>query len=291
MKTVIGVDFGRSFREALQLVDRLEIAQQYVRFISVIEPMPSTGWFAPTGYVPPSWESELRHKAEMLTESAVGESCSKGIKADGEVIFGMAADVLIAEAEKDQVDLVAVGRAHKSRVEGALLGSVGRALTLGCKTPVLLARNLKPGKSLTVVLATDHSPYAEKCIDRFLSWAPAGVSTIHVVTAVHVEGWFQEEMKRRLPQIGENFDAWMQAQIAVKSEELVHRLEAKGYKAYAHVLTGHPNDVLHHAVHGFGADLLVVGGQGHGFLERLIVGSVALHQAVAEDYSVLIMRP
>ena len=38
------------------------------------------------------------------------------------------------------------------------------------------------------------------------------------------------------------------------------------------------------------ADLLVLGAQGHGFLERLTTGSVSLDQAVARPYSVIVMR-
>jgi nucleotide-binding universal stress UspA family protein len=37
-------------------------------------------------------------------------------------------------------------------------------------------------------------------------------------------------------------------------------------------------------------DLLILGAQGHGFLHRIMLGSVALHQIAVEEYPVLIVR-
>jgi hypothetical protein len=38
------------------------------------------------------------------------------------------------------------------------------------------------------------------------------------------------------------------------------------------------------------ADLLILGAKGHGFLERITMGSVSLRQAIAGMYSTLILR-
>jgi nucleotide-binding universal stress UspA family protein len=38
------------------------------------------------------------------------------------------------------------------------------------------------------------------------------------------------------------------------------------------------------------ADILVMGAQGHGFVERVFIGSVSLHQALYEPYPVMIVR-
>jgi nucleotide-binding universal stress UspA family protein len=291
MKTLIGVDLGGSFRVALNLCERLDFPRQNFRFLNIVEPMPSTGWFAPTGYVPPVWDSELKTAGEAAVESAIAQSCAQGIPADGHVAHGAAADALMAEADACQCDLISVGSSHKSRLASVLVGSVGRGLTIAAKEPVLLARNVRAGGPLVVVFATDHSPYAAKCLDKFLKWAPSGVSTVHLVTAVHIEEWLEEPLKKSLPQIGDDVKAWVHSEVSAKSEAAATRLRASGYETHSHVLSGHPNDVLHHAMHAFGGDILILGGQGHGFVERLIVGSVALHQAVAEDYSVLILRP
>jgi hypothetical protein len=36
--------------------------------------------------------------------------------------------------------------------------------------------------------------------------------------------------------------------------------------------------------------LLILGAQGYGFWERLMVGSISFHQAIAEPHPVLILR-
>ncbi|RYG31629.1 universal stress protein, partial [bacterium] len=39
-----------------------------------------------------------------------------------------------------------------------------------------------------------------------------------------------------------------------------------------------------------GSDLLILGARGHGLIERLLIGSLALHVVVAEPYSVMVLR-
>ena len=36
--------------------------------------------------------------------------------------------------------------------------------------------------------------------------------------------------------------------------------------------------------------LMILGAQGHGFIERLLIGSTSLHQVAAEPYPVLVLR-
>ena len=292
MKAVIGVDLAGSFRDAAELVCRLGVSDTTLHFLNVIEPLPSTGWFAPTGYVPPSWETELRTAGETAVEQAVGLYCAKKVLSDGRVVFGSPAEALISEAREQNAELIAIGSLHKSRFECALLGSVGRGLAIASDCSTLIARtSLKPSQPLTAVLATDHSPYADKCIEKFLKWNAAGIGRVHIVTALHMESWAKEAIASSLPQTGGDPEGWVLHELETKSEAVAKKFGAYGCHVHTHVIKGHPNEVLHHAMSAFGGDLLICGGQGHGFVERLVVGSVALHQAVAESFSLLIIRP
>jgi nucleotide-binding universal stress UspA family protein len=38
------------------------------------------------------------------------------------------------------------------------------------------------------------------------------------------------------------------------------------------------------------SELLVLGSQGHGFMERIALGSTSLEQAIKQPYSVLVVR-
>jgi nucleotide-binding universal stress UspA family protein len=50
------------------------------------------------------------------------------------------------------------------------------------------------------------------------------------------------------------------------------------------------NDAIKQTMQEFNAQLLIVGAHGHGFFERMMLGSIALHQVVAEPHSVLVLR-
>jgi hypothetical protein len=56
-------------------------------------------------------------------------------------------------------------------------------------------------------------------------------------------------------------------------------------------LRGEVNATLRELMRTEQADLLVLGAQGHGFLDRMRSGSVSFHQVVGESYSVLVLRP
>jgi len=291
MKSIVGVDLGGSYRSSLDLLKRFGFPRLSVDLVNVIEPFAETGYFAPSGYVPPSWDVELKAAGELAVEQAVGKLCAKNIPANGHVMFGGAAECLTAAAERESADVIVLGSSNKSRWTSVLLGSVGRALTIGCDKSLLIARRVEyQSGPLTIVFGTDHSDYANKCVDKFLAWRPGGVNTVHLVTAYHVEPWAKDVIDACIPE-GEDANDWLKREFLSRSEDVGRKFREAGYEVHVHVLQGHPNEVLHHAMSAFGCDVLVLGGQGHGFVERMVVGSVALHQAVAEPYSIFIVRP
>jgi len=44
-------------------------------------------------------------------------------------------------------------------------------------------------------------------------------------------------------------------------------------------------------MHSTGAELMVVGAHGKGWIERLLIGSTSLHEVIDEPYNVLVLRP
>lgn len=292
MKTLIGVDLSGTHKLATELCRRLNFSNQEIHLLNVVEPVPSTGWFAPTGYVPPAWDGELKAAGEAVLQNLEKDLADAGMPSSGRVVFGQPADALLQEAETLQADLTAIGSSCKNRLESILVGSVGRALAIASKNSVLIARRGERNEGpLRLVFGTDHSPYADQCLERLLSWKLQGLESIHLVTAVHLDDWEKSLLKQHLPHVGEDPMGWIEEEIRTRSEMVAARLCQAGYKVQTHIQHGRPNEVLHHSMHAFQGDLLAVGGQGHGFVERLVLGSVALHQAVAEKYSVLILRP
>ena len=85
----------------------------------------------------------------------------------------------------------------------------------------------------------------------------------------------------------EKFRTYMQN----KSSSLVDHLKEAGIEAEYRIVTGEFDSVIDEQMTKFNAELLILGAQGHGFMERLFIGSSCLQQVVATPHSVLILRP
>jgi hypothetical protein len=173
----------------------------------------------------------------------------------------------------------------------SFVGSVSRSLAISCDASVLIAKGKIPeGRKLKAVLATDHSDYSTRWIDRFLQMKPAGIGEIQVVTAYDIDDHEAEILHRNLPSLGGLVDTWIEDRLCDRNCELIDKLTEAGYRAKCRVVKGDANDVIRRTMQDAQADLLIVGAQGHGFLERVLIGSVSLHQAVYEPYPGLIVR-
>jgi len=75
-----------------------------------------------------------------------------------------------------------------------------------------------------------------------------------------------------------------------RNEQVCERLRALGAQCESRVEEAHPNEAIQNAMKETEADLLILGAQGHGFWDRLAIGSISFHQAIAEPHSVLLLR-
>src|SRR5687768_11812532 len=127
MKTLVGVDLGGNYLPALQLALDLGFPEQRFVFVHVVEPIPA---YAPPmgegGYVAATWMTHLREagtaavaRAEALVRSAGKETASF-------VEDGTAKGCISEVADREGVDLIAVGSATRGLAEGTFLGSVAK---------------------------------------------------------------------------------------------------------------------------------------------------------------------
>lgn len=187
------------------------------------------------------------------------------------------------------MDLVVIGSANLGRAGSFLFGSVARALTIGCKQSVLITKGDRildpPSKA---IFATDHSIYANRALEKLIQWAPTGLKQIDVVRAY-------EESEFDIPSqsAGERYTEakeFLEQHLLTGCELKCAKLRHAGYESNPHIRLGPPNIALSQLMKDCEADLIVLGAQGHGFFERLMVGSVALHQVTSESYPVLLIR-
>lgn len=291
MKAILGVDANDAFRPAVCLLSRLHPVRREVKLVHAADiSLPWTGLYG-EAQVQADYTRAMENVGRRALDRAVDDACLHDFMPKSKLIFGSAAATLIHESEAPDIDLVAVNATHKGAWSSAFMGSVSRALAIGCPKSVLIAKgDRKMHSPLRVVFGTDHSDYCNRALDRFLSWKLNGIGAIEVVSAYQLDPYQLEITSNGVQATEALVDQFMQTKIEERNQEVVTKLQAAGYSATSKVVHGAATDALRQAMQEFEADILVVAAQGHGFWQRLMVGSVALHQVVAEPYPVLILR-
>lgn len=292
MKAILGIDSQEHYKPAMCLLSRLGFPKPELTLLHSADPLLP---FAPTLAADAGLQAEYTRTVENLgidaLDKAMDDACAHHFRAKTRLAYGSPSQALIHEAEQTNADLVAVCATHRGRWTSSFLGSVSRALAISCPCSILIAKSPEvPKPPMRAVFATDHSPYSDRAFERFLEMAPAGIKKITVVSAYEIDDHEAEVLHRNLAMLGGLVDTWVEDTLTEKNNALVKQLEKAGYEADARVVKGAPNPTIRRAMQEAQADLLIMGAQGHGFLERMLIGSVALHQVVAEDYPVLVLR-
>lgn len=276
MKAIVGIDSERHYRSAMHLLSRLSFYKVSAELVHVVDPyylaelgMVGPAYAASLG-VPETWEKE----ADELLAEAQDVAIGSGIPCTTLRTVGKPSAALTEHAIDIHADLIAIGSTHKSKYGAFFLGSVGRSLTIGASQSLLIAKqDVAKSGPLTAVFAIDGSEYADTCLRMFARMEPKGIGRLVLVTAYDRLGLTDPPSKER-----EHLN------------ELVAHLRESGMNAEAHVVEGSLHEVIDAMMESTEADLLVMGARGHGFIDRLLVGSNSLQQVVASPHSVLLLR-
>lgn len=296
MRTLVGVDAAGLYRPALNLLGRLRFAGNETTLIHVDPPVGAQFTPAPLVYEYETAEeiaTTLRNAGTKLLEVAEDEARAAGMGEQTGRVYavGSLSSRLLEEAEARRADLIAIGSELRGPLRSIFLGSVGRALAIGAPCPFLVARGeVKEKGSVRAVFATDHSEYADRCFARLLDMTPQGLKRVTIVTAtesiIDPTLSFEVSYDVRTPySITEAEDAMKR-----RGAAMVDRLQARGIEADYRLVEGLPEEALRSTMNATGSDLLILGARGHGLVERLLIGSLALHMVVAEPFSVLVLR-
>jgi nucleotide-binding universal stress UspA family protein len=139
-----------------------------------------------------------------------------------------------------------------------------------------------------VVFATDHSSYADRCVPELLALAPRGISRLTVLSCYPPE--FARAIRSLLPEFVLDPAEWIEANLRERNEQVARTLTPLGCEIDTRVCSAPAATGIPKVMQETGADLLILGAQGHGFLDRLKMGSTSYHQVTAEPYSVLLLR-
>jgi nucleotide-binding universal stress UspA family protein len=195
----------------------------------------------------------------------------------------------MARAEATQADLVVAQSEPKSWFNNMFMGSVTRRLAMEGATSALLLKSAPKHGGRVAVFGSDLSEYSQRAWQQFLQMNAQGLERIIAVTAVDTRpvdfGPLLPDPTPFMPNIPVvNRDALL--------ERLRQACPAPAGVAVEHALIdGTPADALEPYMESVGADLLVLGAQGHTWADRVAIGSVALHMTMWGRSTLLLVRP
>lgn len=293
MKIILGMDANTPISTPASTVHSLRLSAPQYELVHVLERL--------SAYSLPATDSSnvdliaryikmQDEEAEKLTKNGQAELNSLGLDCRTQVLVGASANRIINHAKDSQADLLVLGSSGKGRIESLLAGSVTRKALISSPCSVLIAKTKidPPTRPLTVVFATDHSEYSQRCVDKFISWSPRGIGRA-VVTTVYPEQLLQA-MSSIMPNFKSDVADWVKKELNANNDKVVQKISKLDIPCTSRVESGAVSDVLAKVMESENADLLVLGAQGHGFLERLTIGSIALEQGLRRPYSCLIVR-
>lgn len=294
MRAVLGVHHLPSAHQALQALLQLGFKDLEVRPTHVMEHVGSTlGKYlltvTETEYYAQYMKSE-EAKARELLSSFEKELQSRGIRSEARLREGHVVNELMAEAQESQADLVAVSLKAQETLGHFFFGSVGRKMIFQCPTSFFVYKPTTAPSSLKrAVFATDHSPFAQRSLDRFVRMRPQGLEKITVLTAYPHN--LTSALAPFVSQLGVDVSRWIEEKLFQENEAVVKRLKQEGFEAVAEVRGEPIHEAIESSLKRHEAGLVILGAQGHGMLEGLSLGSVTAHQVLHTPHSVLVVRP
>lgn len=228
-----------------------------------------------------SWGEEKLEAARRQVEKAGG-------RCETFLLDGSISNELVSCCREFNADLLVIGSSDKGPIEGIMIGSVGRKLLVSSECSLLIVRSSVTSKHMKVGLATDHSEYANRSFLQLLRFLPLPFDEMIVSTVI------SNKSLRHLAQMEKaglkKEELSPEGILQAKNRELVEKLAPIGSVFRTQVLQGSVPESIEEMMKAEHADLLVIAAQGHGFVERLFIGSTSMKLALTQKKSVLILR-
>lgn len=233
-----------------------------------------------------SEELRLRETANIRFIDWAENLFEQGMEVGVYIVVGNLIKKVIEAAQKEQPDLIVIGRSRKRFLDQLYSGSDVTEIIRQSSTPVLVYK--PPTDKIDILdkpfarplFATDWSPAcaeAEKLLLP-LKGAVEHIDVIHVASEKDLKGSAMEIQKVR-------------KQCRAKLDAVVERLDDNGIAASAHVYVGDTNEEIERAAADCQSSMIVMGSSGKSAWTERWLGSTP--QAIAEtsDYPTLVVPP
>ena len=231
--------------------------------------------------------------AKALVSSAVDQLASRGIEAYPVVIEGYPRTAIVDYARAWGPDFVFIGSHGHSGLTRFFLGSVATTVLRNAPCSIGILRPFS-GDSLAkvgmkVLLATDGSEYSEEAVRSVAERPWSSRTKIKVVSVIAPPELAIESMyalTEVIDRAEETKKAWAQEALSTAGKIL----RSAGLQSAGVALTGDPRELIIDEARKWEADLVVVGGQGRGGIDRILRGSVSEAVAIHAHCSVEVIH-
>jgi nucleotide-binding universal stress UspA family protein len=262
--------------DALQsLLSLRKASLNHVVFVNVIE-RDRVAMHRGAGYLKEE-EIRLRETANIRFIDWAEDLFEQGMEVGVYIVVGSMVSEVIKAAQKEESDLIVIGRPHKGVLEQLYSGSDITELIRRAAIPVLVYKQLsetaisieKPFEK--PLLAVDWSPASLRAVEylKVLKDVITEIHVIHVVGEKELKGASAMEVQRKRKETRKKLD------------DICDVFEAEGIKADAHVYIGNAEDEIEKGAREHQASMIVLGSSGKtAWVERWL-GSTP--QSIAED--------
>ncbi|HEX7315463.1 MAG TPA: universal stress protein [Pyrinomonadaceae bacterium] len=259
-----------------------------VRVVSVVEDetVPREVWRA-AAFKAEAVKLEMRRRGEQLSTLTTAPLQWLGVEADITVLRGDPRWLIPFEARKWAADLILIRAHNRTDFRNWMLGSVAKSVARNapCSVEVIrvpAGRRRDADGGMRILLATDGSGHSEAAVRAVAECPWPNNTEVKVMSMVNPVAYSFEELG--LYKGGKT----ERAHRAIN--EAARVLTGTGLRVTAEVLAGRPARRIVRAAREMGADLIVVGTEDRGVLNRLLYGSVSEDVAGAAHCSVSIVR-
>ncbi|MGB5750938.1 MAG: universal stress protein [Desulfobacterales bacterium] len=232
-------------------------------------------------------EIRLREAANIRFIDWSESLFEQGLEVGVYIVVGSLVSEVIKAAQKEETDLIVIGRSHKGVLEHLYSGSDVTELLRRAATPVLLYKHLSE-TAISIekpfdrpLLAIDWSPASLRAVEylKGLGDVVSEISLVHVASEKDLKGPSAMEIQKT------------RKETRLKLEEICTIFETEGIDARAHVYIGDPDDEIEKAARDCQATMIVLGSSAKSAWVEKWLGSTPQKYAEESIYPTLLIPP
>lgn len=202
---------------------------------------------------------------------------------------GFTTSALLKEVESQASDLVVISSGERSEIERIVSPSISESFLHQSRASILIVKgHFNPSSRIKALLATDHSDYCTRAIGNLLEFLPSGIDELTVTSC------FSKPLCHALasltPEEAEVEGSRWKDALSRKARTLRDKLTVLTPSITSLVSTEPPSITIPRLLQEHDSNLLILGAQGHGFFERLAMGSTSHELLRRSTCSVLVLR-